>query len=181
MDEFVIDTAQLESRVKVDRSINRVKLNIRMKVPTDNNTLTYLAPAPIDRMATFSGSGLPFPSPETAIEGTPSQGSVQLDGAGRVELDLPIPNSYYAGLGTVLVPPTVYIIYNCQSKQEVVQIKVDEPVPMRTLTYDYRRTSVQFYDNLLKLPVRSQEQIIRDSAYTRLPNPDTFWGLKPAC
>jgi hypothetical protein len=54
----------------------------------------------------------------------------------------------------------------------------DEIIPYRSLGYPLLRKTQKeaFYHR--KLPIRSQEQIIRDSQY---PNHEhtSFWGLKP--
>ena len=183
MDDFIVDTLYAECQVRLDRKSRMLDMHVVMKVPVDNNIVSYLAANPIDRHQSFPGSGLPFASPYIAIENTPSRGTLTLDYGRSATLKIPIPNSYYAGLGTVLIPPTVYLVFKSNGREQVAKVKVDEPIPQRTLTYDYRRTSAMFYDNLLKLPVRSQEQILRDSAYSPVPQPSqksVFWGLKPA-
>jgi hypothetical protein len=130
-------------------------------------------------MANYSGSALPFASPEMAFQNTVSQGTVDLHSNRSADILLSIPNSYYAALGTVLIPPTVYVTFKVKGEEHVLKLKLDDPIPFRTLTYDHRRTSATFYDNIDKLPVRSQEQILRDSVYSKHA-PETFWGLKPA-
>ena len=178
MEDFAVETMQCMCQVRLDRKSHMLDLHIIMKAPVDNDTVSFLAAAPIDRHQSFPGSGLPFASPDMAIDGTPSHGVLKLQHGRSASIQIPIPNSYYAGLGSVLVPPTVYLVYKSNGIERVTNIKVDDPIPCRTLTYDYRRTGAHFYDTMSQLPVRSQEQVIRDSAYSTTPIP-SFWGLKP--
>lgn len=75
---------------------------------------------------------------------------------------------------------------NNLKKDEYHTIQIDEGIPFRTLTYPSPpshnpRTSPMFYHcHRNKLPVRSQEQVLRDSKYPEVNvMPDDFWGLKP--
>ena len=148
--------------------------------PVASLKIKYIAAAPANYSASFTGSGLPFPSFAFATDDTPNKGEAQLDHMNEFKFTIAMPNSYYGALGTVLVPPTVYVLYEAESKVvRRVAIKLEEPIPYRTLTYQNGRTSAEFYN--IPLPVRSQEQILRDSAYpvdsTLIPA--NHWGLKP--
>ena len=65
----------------------------------------------------------------------------------------------------------------------VYNIKLNNAVPFRLLTYPSPPTSNSrknslFYDGRDNLPIRTQEDIIRSSAYgSKMPN--NFWGMKP--
>jgi hypothetical protein len=148
----------------------------------DSKEVAYIAAAPAHGNSSFSGSGLPYASPTMAIDGTPNKGKFVLDQLNRGQFTTTLPNSYYAALGTVLVPPTIYLNFILNGESKTVGIQVSEPVPFRTLTYDNLRTSAKFYDNIKDLPVRTQENVLRDSAYPKLilPKPQNFWGLKPS-
>ena len=58
-------------------------------------------------------------------------------------------------------------------------------IPFRMLTYQQTpvtvsRDSPNFYNGGFNLPVRTQEQILRDSAYPdKNTMPKNFWGLRP--
>lgn len=146
------------------------------KSPLKSKKVSYVAAAPPDLRASYTGSALPFTSPEMALQGTPNHGNIQLDSKNGFKITLKMPNSYYAGHGSVLVPPTIYL--TCEGDANTIPIKLNEPIPFRTLTYPNTRTSAMFYN--VSLPVRSQEQILRDSAYPNtFQTPSTFWALKP--
>jgi hypothetical protein len=160
-----------------------------LKISEPNVKIVYWAANPSDLNHSFSGSGLPFYSPDQAFTNMVNTGSLITDGY-SFEFKLFYPNSYYVGLGSVYVPPQVYIkICNPNVKSNVQVINLGNGIPFRTLTYPAppsknHRNSPLFYTNN-NLPIRTQEQILRDSAYpvfNILPpkTPDNFWGLKPA-
>jgi len=163
-----------------------VKGNLKIDIP--NVKIVYWAANPAALLQSYSGSGLPFYSPDQAFSNMVNGGSIITDGK-SFEFKLFYPNSYYVGLGSVYVPPQVYIkICNPNVKSNVQVINLGNGIPFRTLTYpsppskNHRNTPLFYTNN--KLSFRSQEQILRDSAYpvfNILPpkTPDNFWGLKP--
>jgi hypothetical protein len=163
----------------------------QIKETVRDNTVYYIAATPPDYRATFTGSGLPFASQTQAFQGTPNIGQVQTNFGGEFEIKIMTPNAYYVGLGTVYVPPTLYLEYfDHQGKKKNVSIKLSDGIPYRTLTHPgatisgtntgQARANAMFYATQFKLPVRSQEQILRDSAYPETNHMDQdFWGLKP--
>lgn len=167
--------------------INKKQLVLRgaIKDTVTDGHVRFVAAAPMDRRASFSGSGLPFANAQQAFENTPNKGDIQLQMNNHFEIMLEsIPNSYYAGLGTVLIPPSVFIMYHNGSEIIKLSIQVAEPVAYRMLTYPmsstFSRKSAAFYAGGYELPVRTQEQILMDSAY---PSDGlmqkNFWGLRP--
>ena len=157
-----------------------VKGKIKSNQP--NSTLTFWAPAPADYITSFSGAGLPFSSQEMAFDNTPNKGKVTTVN-GQFEFSLKYPNSYYTGLGTVYIPPHVNIKVDGGNPNDTITIQLGNGIPFRLLTYppppgSASRCSPLFYMGRDRLPVRTQEQICRDSGYP-LTNkmPDNFWGL----
>jgi hypothetical protein len=142
----------------------------------------YLAAAPVDRRTSFSGSGMPYADEEQAFYDSPNTGSANVEGDGSFAIRMKVPSSYYIGLGTVLVPPTVYIKYAQEDEIKTFKIIVDGPVAFRMLTYPMhpKRASPEFYSVNPKPLPRTQEQILRASGYpTDNVVPDNFWGTKP--
>lgn len=165
-------------------SPDRVTITVRLSQRPDGDTVAFVAPSPPDYRSSFSGSGLPFAGFKQAFDRTPNKGSAAVDReTNTVSLALYPPNSYYAGLGTVLIQPKVHIRYTSSGKTVEETAPVGASVPFRTLTYPAwntrPRTGPEFYDTG-DLPVRSQEAILRASAYpTRNVMPPNFWGTKP--
>ena len=156
-------------------------VNGTIQDPVDDNKIMYYAASPPDFRTTYTGSGLPFANQEQAFYNTPNKGFVRLNN-GKFSIELLYPNSYMVGLGTVTIPPTLYIEYLSNGKKEEVSIKLSEGLPYRMLTYPSigrARSSPEFYRE--DLPVRTQEQILRDSGYPSTNvTPDNYWGLKPS-
>jgi len=145
----------------------------------DGGVVSYLAAAPAERRATFTGSGLPFASPRQAFERTPNRGVARVGPGGTCHVQLVYPNAYYVGLGTAYVPPVVHVSYSVAGANVTETVPVGRGLPFRTLTYPDKRSTCMFYDNW-NLPVRTQEQILRSSAYPEArQSPPNFWGLKP--
>lgn len=152
----------------------------RIKETVSGTHIRYIAGNPPDYRATYTGSALPFASQAQAFDNTPNRGSVALID-NTFEIRLIYPNSYYIGLGTVIVPPTVYIYYTTHEGQErQIPIQISDGVPYRTLTYPSIRKDAMFYGSGWSLPVRTQENILRDSGYPSMNTVDVnHWGLKP--
>lgn len=148
--------------------------------PIDNNKIHYKAACPPHRNGTFSGSGLPFANPRMAFEGTPNEGAVSIDNNTNFMIEITEPGSYYSALGTVLIPPTLYLRLFKDSQEHIVPVPICPPIPYRTNTYNNERINTMFYDNVHNLPVRSQEQVLRDSAYSINRYVQSFWNSKPS-
>ena len=179
------EQSRLSSEIKYDGSGN---LTIRGKIQNAaaDAYIVFWAANPPDYRTSFSGSGLPYPSSQIAYESTPNRGTVPIGSDGSFEFSLRYPSGYYTGLGTVYIQPHVYVQVN--SKNTVgkpILVRVGEGTPFRLLTYPpvpstAPRCSPSFYASGTTLPVRTQEQILRDSAYPSTNEmPANFWGLTP--
>lgn len=161
-------------------------LTVRIKIneAVADNKVFFIAAAPAEFRASYTGSGLPFANPSQAFHNTENQGHIILDTSREGTIHMSFPNAYYAGLGTDYVPPTLYLVYDNGYMEKVISVKLSDGIPYRMLTYPIRGTAprkdTMFYNGVWELPVRTQEQILRDSAYPGVnkmhPN---FWGLKP--
>lgn len=132
----------------------------------------------------FAGSGLPYPNEEVAFEASPNNGICNVQG-GRFNFTMVYPNSYYTELGAKYVAPEVQIQIidsNGRPLTKVSRIPLGSGIPFRTLTFPVQRDwnkGPLFYCNP-DLPVRNQEQILRDSSYPAQNKvPKNFWGTMP--
>ena len=157
-------------------------VNIKIK----DNIINYIAAKGCQRNFSFSGSGLPFINQEQAFFNTPNKGSVSLvDGKFTIEL-IEMPSNYMSHLGSVLIPPTLYVSYtDMKGEEKTASYKIDsQGVAYRHLTYPEQRKNVNFYETQFKLWPRSQESIIRSSQYAKYPgtppySTEQYWGLRP--
>lgn len=161
----------------LEKSLNR-KLFIRWWAA---NTPTF--------NSNFSGSGLPFPNEEIAFENSHNVGTSNIS-KGNFSISMRYPNSYYINMGTTYIHPEVQIqVFDTNTKKsvsEIQHINLGEGIPFRTLTYPYQRDwsdGPLFYKSTSQNSnVRSQEQILLDSAYPSVNKmPKNFWGKTPPC
>jgi len=144
--------------------------------------LIYYASNPPTYNSSFSGSGLPFPNPDVAFEGTPNNGAVMTYPDGRFEFKVFYPNGYYIALGTIYVGPHVFI-KTCGA-EKVHSIYLGDGIPFRMLTYPSppytapRKCPMFYAEGGRQMPpTRTQEQILRDSRYPDTNEmPKNFWG-----
>jgi hypothetical protein len=184
---------QLKSNLKCEGYITKVNQGeylVKGKLRNSSASgvsVNYWAAAPPTYSQSYYGSGHPYANPLMAYENTPNRGAVYTDN-GFFEFKLFYPNAYYIGLGTVYISPHVNIRIcenNDTNSGSVDKIELGDGIPFRSLTYppqpvSWPRYDVHFYSGREDLPIRSQEQVLRDSAYPRSNKyPKNFWGLKP--
>jgi hypothetical protein len=172
MDCFNIFYEQVEMNSNYD-----IKLLIQSKNKIDNNTLYFIAPNPPDYRTSFSGSALPFYNKEQAFTNTNNKGKLILDDDNKGTIHLKYPNSYYINLGNVLVVPHIDLIFTINNKERIVEYNVSKnSIPYRSLTHPYTRTSPNFYQPKMNIPVMSQRELLIRSGYpstnTQIEN---FW------
>lgn len=175
--QVIVETRATGAGRSGDNNLGVVVRGRVIDVGVDAGRLRYLAAAPPDRRGSFSGSGLPFASSAQAFFNSPNQGQAEVRTDGTFEIRLARhPNSYYSGIGTVLVPPCVHVAYKCRGRpyRAVVQIE-DAAVPFRLLTYPSGRSGPMFY-HVPEQPARTQEAILRSTAFPEdNVQPADFW------
>ena len=155
------------------------------KISDKNNVyLKYWGANSPNYSSNYSGSGLPFPNEDIAFDDTNNYGIVKSKG-NTFSFMINYPNSYYKNLGTVYVPPQIkvrIIDENGKNLTEIYKINLGNGIPFRSLTWPTIRKwndGPLFYCNN-NLPVRTQEQILKDSAFPcKNKEPENFWGLRP--
>lgn len=155
-------------------------LKVKVVKSVDDNMIHYIAANPPDYLTSYSGSGLPFANFQQAFENTFNKGTVMLDSRGMASIKMRFPNAYYEELGNRLVKPYVRIFYHVDGIKKDLRVDVSDGLPFRTLTHPKTRTSPLFYAHGWNLPVVSQEQVLKNSAYPPVnEHYDNFWGMKP--
>jgi hypothetical protein len=95
-----------------------------------SNMVEYYAANPIDRRYSYSGSALPFPSPEIAYDNTSNHGFIKCGQDGKISFNVHDPSPYYVGQGKFLMNP--HVVVKCMNK--TYTIKLGEANPYRSLT-----------------------------------------------
>lgn len=169
--------------IVLDKGNGEYVVKGKVESETTNPKIIFWAPNPPTYTTSYSGSGLPFPNAEIAYENTPNQGAVIATNR-NFEFRVRYPNAFYMGLGSLYVEPCVHIKV-CENGKtgNVETIKLGNGIPFRSLTYPPTqpgtkiRKNPSFYDGRDKLPIRTQEQILRESGYPENNVvPDNFWG-----
>jgi hypothetical protein len=160
-------------------------VTVKGKVNSSSAKVIFWAAAPPNYLQSYSGSGLPFPNPEMAYENTPNKGVVRASN-GEFTIKMFYPNSFYIDLGTTYVPPHINFEICEGSNKKSFAVQIGDGIPYRTLTYapppnGKPRTDPLFYQKNDDPDFRTQEQILRDSAFPKDNKyaPD-FWGGKPS-
>ena len=178
-----VDITKDENSLIVNGSLKGNVLNLSN---SNNLFLRFKAASSPTYGSNFSGSGLPFPNTDIAFENSENIGTCNISN-GKFSFSMRYPNSYYINMGATYVHPEVQIQVfdsNNRSVSEIQHINLGEGIPFRTLTYPAPpskkpRTSPLFYCEP-RHGVRTQEQILRDSAYpSKNIMPDNFWGKRP--
>jgi hypothetical protein len=159
------------SQPKINTKTGEVDIVMRVSPIPARGRLAYAAPPPPDRRFSFTGSGLPFANAQEALASNrASRGVANVDVDGTFVAKLAaMPGSYYAGLGTKLIPPCVHVTYMDTDGKRVrlVGLIGVESIPHRTLTHPASRTGPQFY-NATEKEVRAQDTILKESAWSRI-------------
>jgi hypothetical protein len=165
-----------DTNVMIKGSLN---MDIKKLLKGSRIFLKYSAANCPTNGASFTGSGLPFPNKEVAYENTDNTGILQVFGD-VFSLNILKPNSYYVNHGKTLIRPHInftFIDGNERSVSNSYRIMLDDYIPYRSLSM--RREDVLFYD-VPNLPIRTQEQILRESSYTiNKKEYNNFWGTRP--
>ena len=126
------------------------------------------AAAPTDRRSTFTGSGLPFPHEHFGQGQGPMP--VALGPGGTFEVDIMEPNSWHDINGVLRGPELRLTVWRTGSRGPEVN-RVPLPniarIPSRSLTYLHKMDPVAFNDDIVRYESRSQEEVLRASAYPR--------------
>ena len=178
--EFEVNIYLLKKVVFINGTITD---NYKNKVKEIN----YIAADPPEERYSFSGTGMPFHNFEQAITKGINKGTVPVEN-NKFKFELQLPNSYYEKMGTDFKDSCVFMKTCDNDKYEHIELNFS--VPYRFLNHPaidsyrsvtdkiYKPSNPYFYNT--DVPQRSQEQILRDSAYSCYEKmPENYWGLKP--
>lgn len=180
--EYEFNNTYCDCNITVFKKDKVDLVNIRGKIndSVDGDEIAYLAAAPADHITSYAGSGLPFPNKEIAYLNTPNKGTAKLT-LRRFEINILMPNSYCVDMCNELVKPTLLLKYTNNNIVRIIRVPVGNRIPYRSQNYPVQRTGPNFYSAGSTMPIRSQYQILLDSAYPKVNQmPENHWGLKPS-
>ena len=175
----------LDPEVTYNKSNDTVNIKGNIDVQ-DGSILEYYAGNPPTYMFSYGGSALPYPNAQVAYSNSSNNGKLVIKG-NFYSFNITSPNAFYSGLGTKYVEPHVIIRITDISGYiyQPIFVRLDNGIPYKSLTYSpppntWPRSSPLFYYGKDQLPIRTQEQILKDSAFPKTNKyPNNFWGLKP--
>ncbi len=141
---------------------NKIKINGMVKNPIKYKKMVITAPNPIDKITSFSGKGLPFPSEMIAFENTPNFKII--DSTGTIDAIFLYPNSYYTPDGYKKIKSP--IIISLDDKKIIIELK--DKCPLKTLRDRIRGTPNFYGVKEFILPIGTAEEVMNNYAYAKI-------------
>jgi hypothetical protein len=146
----------------ITESHNILQIKGQVKNPQEYVKMIIFAANPIDIMANYTGSALPFPNAEIAFEG--SLNSYTISNTGTINTLFKTPNSFYSTDTLTKIVPSIFIklvSYKTDSEPIIVHFKLEDKFPLKTLFYRKERTGPDFYQKKWEvIGIQSQDKIL---------------------
>ena len=145
-------------------NINGINVNIK---GTLNNPLIYkkkcvIAPVPLNKMTSYSGSGLPYPNEEIAFQNTKNLFEIKDDGI--IDTIFQYPNSYYSPDGLTKIKSPILFIFD----DNKFIIELNDICPLKTLV-DRKRNDPSFYAlKEILLPIGTAEETMNNYSSAKI-------------
>lgn len=123
-----------------------------------------IAGNPIDKTASYSATGLPFPCADIAFEGT--KNVYNIDSSGNIDAVFTYPNSYYTVADKKKIVSSIFFIleYHDENK-EFIRFELKDLYPLRSLVNRENRIGPEFYSAKYDmLPIDTAEILMREYA-----------------
>lgn len=135
---YRFDNEFVQCTVSIEDNINaKIRLQGNIKQMAMSKDVTIKAANPIDRMTTYTGSGMPFPCASIAFENTPNMAKIT-DPTGQFDLSFFYPNGYYTTDAYTKIEPSIFVTLewkDSQKEKTVVRLPLTDRLPLRTLSY----------------------------------------------
>jgi hypothetical protein len=134
-----------------------------------HNRLLYknvllIAPNSINRTASYSGTGLPFPCADIAFENSPNV--YEVDTTGMIDIVFTYPNSYYTVANKKKIISSVFAVFESNDgTHKFIRLQLKDIYPLRTLVNRESRNGPEFYEIKHEiLDVNTAELVLRQYA-----------------
>lgn len=98
-----------------DDTDHAIRIELEVSPPPFDGRIEFLAAMPAERRASFTGSGLPLPNEQIALQGTSNRGHATATAPSNdlysIVLPRGLPGLYHAALGAVIAPPMLHVIF----------------------------------------------------------------------
>jgi hypothetical protein len=137
----------VDCKVSFNENYSLITITGNVKNPAQFKYMILTAPAPIDRMSNYSGSGLPFPSYEIALDETPNKLVINSDGVFSTVFKYP--NSFYEYNESTyqndkILSPIIFIL-GSDVNEISVRFELHDLNVLRTLVNRSGRKNPEFY------------------------------------
>lgn len=119
--------------ISEDNTKSMIKIIGNLTNPALYSKRVVFAANPIDRMTTYTGSGLAFPNNDIAFENTPNY--FEVDDSGAIETLFYKPNSYYSPDTFTRIVPSIFIKLvptNIKEEPIIIRFKLEDPLPLKS-------------------------------------------------
>ncbi len=138
--------------ISVELLINNVNIVGTLKNPNLFKKRILTAPAPSNNLMSYSGSFLPFPNEEIALENTKNIFTINTDGV--INTNFTYPNSYYSPDGYNKIKSPIILIID----DKKIIYELDDLCPLKSIR-DRVRGDPRFYAvKEILLPVATAEK-----------------------
>lgn len=120
--------------IEISTCSKYLRLNGKINNPENYSYMEIIAPNPVIKMTSYSGTGLPYSCIDQALEGTKNKIIPTKDGFFNGIFTYP--NAYYTADMKVLVKPSIFVQLNniiSDKAPIIVRIELPQPYPLRTL------------------------------------------------
>jgi hypothetical protein len=114
---------------------NKVAIRGQVINPGYYSSMEIYAAAPINRITSYSGSGLPFTCAAMAFEGSPNYAVIPSSGV--IDVQFLYPNGFNSQDAFTKVPPSIFLKLVPSNGTEPVRVShhLEDPLPLKTLGY----------------------------------------------
>lgn len=147
--------------IQLSRCNKYVNLNGKINSPENYSVMELIAPNPVIKMTSYSGTGLPYSCIDHALEGTKNKMYPTKDGIFSGVFTYP--NSYYTADMKIEVKPSIFVQLvglHESIKTIVLRIELPDPYPLRTLVHrpGFYKGPSYCHDKEYMLPITTAEK-----------------------
>ncbi len=152
--------------LRITETGNVLKIDGKIKNHEEYVKMVIFAANPIDVMANYTGSGLPFPNADIAFEG--SKNNYIISTTGIINTEFKTPNSFYSTDTHTKIVPSIFIkliSHKTELEPIIIHFKLNDTFPLKTLFYRKERTGPEFYQKKWEvIGIQSQDKILSQIA-----------------
>ena len=158
----------VKCQVNVFKNSEFIQIIGNVKNKENYKNIFLLACNPIDKKASYSGSGLPFPCPDIAFENT--KNIYNVPSSGSIDTKFSYPNSYYSVADKKKIISSIFFIVELlNGEKKFLRFELEDLYPLKTLINREARQGPEFYSKKYELlPIDTAENIMSVYAHLKI-------------